>query len=428
MTIDKLNRSVQPNFKQITNLNLPQIEFHSLKNNIKVHILNGGSPDIIKLDFLIKAGAAYGTHKLESPLTALMLNEGTNKYNSKEIAETFDFYGSYFQPMAEKDNAFSNLLSIKKHFNKTLPVFANVLTQSIFPEKELDNLLKLRLNNFLIESEKTNFLARERFFENLFGANHPYGRASKKEHYSEVGREQLSSFFNDHYSPSNFDIILSGKVDQKEISLLEEYFGELEFRPNKGIIENKLSGNEGSLEFIEKNDAVQSSIRMGILTINKTHPDYLGLKVLITIFGGYFGSRLMKNIREEKGYTYGIHSMLVSLLQTGYMGIAADVKADKWEQAIDEIKIEINKLQTNLVHEDELALVRNYMMGELLQTLDGPLACSEAYKASIQFGFDFEYFNDLKNTILNISGEDLQKLAIKYLNIEKMTTVVVGKK
>jgi len=356
-----------------------------------------------------------------------MLNEGTATRTPHEIAEVFDFYGAYFNPVAEKDNAFVTLFTLNKYLENTLPTYFDAVMNSTMPEKELDTVLQRRLNNYLIESEKTSFLAREAFFENLFGANHPYGIKIKKEYYSEINRNDLMHFYKNHYQTGDFELILSGQITDKVLNQVEKTFGNIEVSETTNSVGEISFENKSNLIVIEKADAVQSSIRMGLPSVTKLHPDYIGLKILTTIFGGYFGSRLMKNIREEKGYTYGIHAMLVSLSQSGYIAVAADVKANHAKDAIVEIKNEIVKLQTELISPNELALVKNYMMGELLQNLDGPMAISEAYKGVIQFGYGFNFHEDLKTTILNITSEKLMELARRYLDIEKMTTVVAGK-
>ncbi len=425
--MDKLDRKIHPEYKTISNIVIPQVQKIKLSNGMPIHIMNGGSQDIVKIDLLVKAGAIYTNHKLEAPVTSIMLGEGTKDKNAHEIAEVFDYYGAYFMPSAEKDNAFVSMLSLNKYLDNTLPVYIDALTQSTMPQKELSILLERRKNNFFIESEKTSFLAREAFFEQLFGENHPYGLKSKEEHYSQIDSNILLSFYKEHYNAANFELVLSGKINEAVLKTIDINFGKMPFA--KAITSNKIanSKNKKKLIVIKKSDAVQSSIRMGFKTVTKSHSDFLGLEILVTIFGGYFGSRLMKNIREEKGYTYGIHAMLVSLQQTGYIAVAADVKAENAKDAVVEIEREIEKLQNETISEEELALVKNFMMGEMLQSLDGTLSTSEVYKGLVQFGYGFSYFEKLKDKILGITAQELKNLANKYFVSEEMITVVAGK-
>ncbi len=423
-----LNRTQHPPYHKIEHIDFPIVQKISLDNGLPIYILKGGSQPVLKLDVMVNAGAMFTNKKLVSPLASLMLNEGTKSKTAHEIAEIFDFYGAYFQPIVEKDIAFCGLVSLNRHFEKTLPLFTEVLTESNFPEKEAATLIERRRQNYLVEREKTSFLARELFHQQLFGAEHPYGLITVEEEYNQTKVGDLFDFYKKHYQPGNFTLLLSGHVTNEAISLINKYFGNLPSDAANPVpkIEPELGITSEPIISIKEN-AVQSSIRMGLLTINKTHKDYLGLKILVTILGGYFGSRLMKNIREDKGYTYGIHSMLVSLHNAGYMGIAADVKAEHTRDAIGEIRKEMEKLKVNEISMQELQLVQNYMMGEMLQMFDGPFATSDTFKSMLQYNIGMEYFEKMKQTILGITPHELQILAQNYFDADKLITAVAGK-
>ena len=162
------------------------------------------------------------------------------------------------------------------------------------------------------------------------------------------------------------------------------------------------------------------------MTINKSHPDYPGLKILNVILGGYFGSRLMKNIREDKGYTYGIHSSVNSLALGGYKVISAEVSRVNIRKAIDEIYREIRILQTTPVGDNELDLVRTYMAGEMVRMFDGPFAVAESFKSVWEFGLDYEYYYRFAEIVKTITPEEIQQLANDYYNIDDLYEIIVG--
>ncbi len=423
-----LNRKTPPGFRDIQEIKFPKITTEKLDNGIPVYLLNGGTQEVVKLDLMVHAGSQYSDFKLVAPITGLMLNEGTKTQSAHQIAESFDYYGAYFQPNTEKDVAFIGLTTLSKYLSQTLPVFTEVLNQSVFPQMELDLLLERRRQKFLVEQEKTSYLSREKFYEQVFGTTHPYGMMTTEDNYRTLTRQPLVDFYQKHYHAGSYSIVLSGKLDSSILKAVNLYLGQLrKMQKPEPIQPVDFTPISGKPIVIERENAVQSSIRTGLLTVNKTHPDYTGLKVLVTIFGGYFGSRLMKNLREDKGFTYGIHSMQVSFMQAGLTGVAADVKAEHTREAIDEIVKEMEKLKHEPVSQEELQLVRNYMMGELLQMFDGPFATSDTFKAVVQYGYNFEYFNRLKNAILTITPDQLMELANKYFITEKLTTVVAGK-
>jgi zinc protease len=185
---------------------------------------------------------------------------------------------------------------------------------------------------------------------------------------------------------------------------------------------------KASEHFLEKEEALQSAIRIGRRTINRSHADFPGLQVLNTILGGYFGSRLMANIREDKGYTYGIGSASVSLKNAGYFFIASEVGAEVCSKAIDEIDKEIEILKTQPVPDDELVLVRNYMLGSLLGSLENAFSHADKFKNIFFYGLGYDYYERYIQTVKDISAERIMELANKYFNAGDFERVIVGKK
>ena len=179
---------------------------------------------------------------------------------------------------------------------------------------------------------------------------------------------------------------------------------------------------------IEKEGALQSAIRIGKLMFNKTHPDFQSLQVLNTVYGGYFGSRLMSNIREDKGYTYGIGSGLVSLQHGGYFFITTEVGVDVTAKAIKEIYFEMDRLRKEKITTDELQLVKNYLLGTFLRSVDGPFAMADRFKGILNYNLGYDYFDRYIATIRAVSASDLMGLANTYFDKDSMIELVVGKR
>jgi zinc protease len=211
--------------------------------------------------------------------------------------------------------------------------------------------------------------------------------------------------------------------------LLNAIFGQ-QWNNNAASVQNKFTfppSPKGEI-FMERPDAIQSAIRMGTLSINRKHPDFAGFQVLNCLLGGYFGSRLMTNIREDKGYTYGIGSAVVSMKDAGYFFIATEVGADVCEKALTEIEKEIDRLKTDLVMEDELNLVRNYMLGSMLGSLENAFSHADKFKNIFFSGLDYAYYDQYIETVKTIDANKLRLLANQYLNTADFTKVIVGKK
>lgn len=276
-----------------------------------------------------------------------MLLEGSSNYTAKEINSAFDFYGAFINPYVQKDSSGVTVYFLNKHIDKILELCFEILFRPLFPVDELNNLQKKRLQSYFINREKVQNIANDRFFESVFGPSNPYGKQIVSSDFENVTKTILQKFHRNYYTLGNLAVIISGNIHKSAKEILNYNFGEHGFESKKfGKNDFKIIGNKNRREFVEKKDALQSAIRIGSATINKKHKDYNGLLILDTILGGYFGSRLMKNIREEKGYTYGIGSSLMSLHQSGYKMIATEVGKKYTRKTLDEIYKEIRLLQT----------------------------------------------------------------------------------
>jgi predicted Zn-dependent peptidase len=320
-------------------------------------------------------------------------------------------------------------VSLGKHLPAILEMSENMIKHSVFPEYELEVLIAKNKQKFLLENEKVRTLCQKKFTQVLFGDAHPYAINNKLEDFDHINRDVLNQFYQTYYHSGNCHIILAGKVDESVLNLLEIHFGGTDWqREAANTPAYSIHSNEQKYHHVEKANGMQSAIRVGKFWVNKSHPDYHALSVLVTILGGYFGSRLMANIREEKGYTYGIGSFILSLKHVTYMAISTEVGNEYIEPTLREIFIEIKKLQTELVSEDELETVKSYLLGEFLRDFDGPFALASSFKAINDFNLDYSFYDRYLTILRNLTSEELMRLAQKYLHPEDFYTVVAGSK
>lgn len=428
--METLNRAIAPSFKAIEKIEMIQAQAQKLSNNIPVYTINAGTQDVIKIEFLFSAGMYEQDMPLQATTTSSLLEEGTSKMNANEIAEAVDYYGAFLETSVAQDNASVTLYTLNKHLASTLPIVEQVIKDAIFPEKEIETHLKNKKQKFLVNNQKVATIARKKFAEIIFGEKHPYGIDVKESDFDAINQQNLIDFYKKHYLSNNCKIIIAGKVIDSVFTLLEKHFGANDWSGNfldlKPTITPESSNNMEQI--VLKKDAMQSAIRVGKIMFNKRHEDFQPLQVLNTIYGGYFGSRLMSNIREDKGYTYGIGSGLVSLKHSGYFFISTEVGVDVCANALKEIYFEMNKLREELVSEDELQLVKNYLLGTFLRSVDGPFAKADRFKSIVEYGLGYEYYDNYVATIKNISASSIRDLANKYFDKDSMIELVVGKK
>ncbi|MCB0823685.1 MAG: insulinase family protein [Bacteroidales bacterium] len=424
----QLNRHIQPNINLVDRISLDKPEVQTLDNDIPVYLINTSEQDLVKIEFIFTAGSWFEPKKLVASFTNRMLKEGTSSMSSAKIADLIDYYGAHLETNSDKDMGYVALYSLNKHLHKTLPVLAEIIRDPVFDQKELETLRQNRRQNFLVNNEKVRYLARRKFNELIFGEGHPYGKVFNESDFDQISQDDLVSFHKNRYNAGNCKVIVSGKIPAGFVHLLNDLFTGFNGQApdHQGTIPRQTELEDKKTHFVKKN-AVQSAIRMGKVLFNKTHPDYVKLKVMNTILGGYFGSRLMSNIREDKGYTYGIGSAIVSLHHSGYFFITSEVGSDVTQEAVHEIYYEIDQLRQHKVSAQELDLVKNYMLGSFLRSVDGSFAQADNFKSLLEYGLDFTYFDNYIEVVKAISREEILTLAQQYLDPESLSLLTVGK-
>jgi len=425
-----INRKQQPELKKIESIDILEPETARLDNDIPVYLFNAGDIGITKLDFIFEAGSQFQLHPLNASYTNKMLTEGTLSYSSFDIAQKLDYYGAYINNMSSKDTAVVSLSVLNKHLKYVLPVLNEIINHPKFPENELKIHTQKDKQGFIDDCQKVNEVAVMNFNRQLFGSRHPYGTLITAEDFDKQQSEQLIAFHNERYTMEHCKIIASGKMSKDIVSQLNYFFGYTK-KGREVTISKKpnaiISGPQK--QFVEMPSSVQSAIRIGKISINKAHKDYMKLYILNMIFGGYFGSRLMKNIREDKGFTYGIYSVLLSFQQSAAFIIASEVGSDVCNKAIDEIYKELRILNSEMISLKELELVKKYMTGTLIRNFDGPFQIADRFKSVLEYGIDYKkHYSEFLQTINTVTPEKLMLISKEYLNAETMQELVVGKR
>ena len=396
------------------------------ENGVRWYAIEAGEQEVIRLSLVFRAGTRFQARPFLASATVNMLAEGTEKLSAQEIAEQIDFYGAYYDVSVDRDYAMVSVCCLSKFLPQMLELLEQVVVHPVFPEEELRIYANKRKQALKIEREKVSYRSRELFGEALYGKDHPYGFYASENDYDTLTVDDLKVFYEKHFTAKNCFAVSSGKMSKEDGKLIFDFlhrlpsgkevsFNEL---PAVPTVANKSEAWEGAL---------QSSIRIGKVLFPRNHPDYIGMQVLMMVLGGYFGSRLMSNLREERGYTYGVMSTMVNLESSGYLAIATEVGAPFTADAVKQIFHEIGRLREEPVPAEELAMVKNMITGEFMRILDGPFGIADVTIENIQGGITNQYVNDYLREVKAITPERLKGLADQYLHEAGFVTVVVGK-
>lgn len=420
-----LDRTIRPSFELPARLRVPAARRSTLKNGIRLWTIDAGTQPLVRLSLVFGAGTRYQPTAFAASAALNLMSEGTAHYSAARIAEMFDFYGIYYDTSIDRDYSVVTVSCLGRFLDKALELLGEILFEPLFPERELEIYASKRKQQLTIEREKPSYQARELFSEGLFGKEHPYGRVSPAAEYDNLTVQLLRSFYEAYYASGNLFAVASGQIGPSTVDALAAFlsrFGTASAAPDPGV-----PPTHSTTLIREKRDgALQSSIRIGKVLFPKGHPDFNGLQVAATVLGGYFGSRLVKNLREDKGYTYGIYSAMLNMQHSGYFAVASDVTASATDEAVAEILKEVERLRTEPVPAAELDMVRNIIVGEMMRILDGPFGIADVTIENVQCGMTNEALSTFFDEVRTITPQRIRELAQHWLDPATFTTVIVG--
>ncbi|WP_018616165.1 M16 family metallopeptidase [Segetibacter koreensis] len=424
-----LDRTVAPQIKDAVefNLQLKKSEQFTLDNGIPVYSINAGAQEVTLVELVFHAGNWHEDQNIIAGTTNFLLKNGTSKKSAFEINEHFEYYGAYLNRNCYNETANITLHCLNKYLKDVLPVVSELITDSVFKEEELAIYKQNQIQRLKVSLQKCDFVANRFIDEYLFGFDHPYGRYTSIPDFEALNRDKIVKFYNDYYINGKCIIFVAGNLPADIFQQLNTAFGHLPLNKNS-IAEKRFTispATEKKQRVINDPNGVQGAVRMARPFPNRHHPDFMKVQVLNNLFGGFFGSRLMSNIREDKGYTYGIHSYFENHVQDSAWMISTEAGRDVCEATIGEVYKEMEILKEELVDEEELLLVRNYMIGSILGDLDGPFQIIGRWKNYVLNGLDESYFYKSINTIKTISAEEIRQLAQKYFVPEEFYELVV---
>jgi predicted Zn-dependent peptidase len=414
----------QPEIVMPRSVDMPHAKCHTAANGVKIYTLHTDDFEVVRFSFVFRAGTSTQIKPFVASTTLNMLGEGSQRMTAQQIADELDFYGSYYDANIDRDYTYISFCSLSKFFEPTIGVAREIVLHPIFPERELKAYCQKRKEGLKVERSKLDVQSRELFAQALFGAQHPYGVSAPEACYDDVCRDDVVDMYNRLYTAENCFVVCSGRIDEGVMSAIETLVAEL----GRGVRPEaiKVACDTQYRLHRDVEGALQSSVRIGRLLFPRTHDDFVGMQVVASVLGGYFGSRLMQNLRECHGYTYGVQAAMINFDSEGYLAIATQVAREHRDDALREIYAEIERLRHELVDEEELQMVKNVMIGEILRILDGPFGIADVTIENIMCGMDNGATEQSVAAIAAITPERVRELADKYLERESLVEVVVG--
>jgi predicted Zn-dependent peptidase len=414
----------RPEIHPITLPKIPHHEVITTKHGTPLYTLHNSSQGVVRVSFVFRAGTSYQEAPFSASTVVNTLTEGTQNLSGEQIAEGLDFVGSYYDANIDRDWAVVTFCSLKKFIDPTLRIAEEVILRPTFPEREIASYCAKRKEQLHIQRSKPEQRSRELFGKALFGENHPYGITSSEEAYDRLTPEILRKFYLSHYNAANSFAIICGDFGDEVVEAVGAIL--------EGLPEGKAATREippiSPVPFASERleGAVQSSVKIGIPLFPRSHPDFVPMQILATTMGGYFGSRLMQNLREEHGYTYGAYAAMINLDQAGYFVMSAEVAEEHTQEAVEEIFNELERIATEPIGEEELAIVRKIIVGDVMRIFDGPFGAADVTIENIQNGETNDYTEGFMAKVEAITRSELLAVAKRHLQKNNCTVTIIG--
>lgn len=423
-----LDRTIAPAVQPLARVTLPAATVFPLPNGARLHVMRNDAQPVIRLQVVFKAGKWYDPSAGVSLLAARLLLDGTHTRSARQIADEVAFFGASLDCEQGFDRATLTLYCLSRHLPQLLPLVQDVLTAPSFPETELALLKTRTIQNVRVERQKTSYLASESFSRHLFGPGYPYGVTFDETIFQDITSEQVRHFYQQHYNFTEAEIFLCGDATDEHVALITESLGN---PAGSAVVAAAASPAPALLapsDYVTVDGSLQASLRIGRLWPALNHPQTHALQVLVKVLGGYFGSRLMKNIREDKGFTYGIYSSVQPREHATSFMIGSDVNAANSAAAIEQVQFELRRLQEEPIPLTELQTVKNYMSGKFANELSTVFEQCDKYKNLVFYNLPASYYADFVAQVQATDAATLQELAQAYLSPDDMLKVVSGPK
>lgn len=417
---------IPPKINRIRSVVSPLVDLKRTNNGISIYEILKSECEVVFLEIVFKVGRFEEDKKMISRCTASLLTEGAGKWSSSEISEIVEYYGASLNVSSDLDHSTLRLVCLKKYFSQFEQILIAILNEPHFDSEELSLFINRKIERLKEDLSKNDLISFRYLTEAIFGADHPYGYNSTEELYQNVTCDDLKAYFNENYRSNNAIVFLAGDVDTSIREALERVCHSIKAPLSDSVIRKFETRKSDQKQIFIPGSKNQTSIKMGRHLFGRSHKDFYGVNYLTTVLGGYFGSRLVSNLREDKAITYGIYATVETSLRDGYFMISTEVRQDAVDLCISEIYKEFDRLKKETISAEESEMVNNYLMGNYLTLLDGPFNSIKAIKTLVLSDIPLNELNSLISHSISFSPEVIRDYANKYLNRNDFWEVTVG--
>ncbi len=411
---------------------LPAGETEHLKNGVTLHSLAGGNHGIGQVTVLFPGGRFDLENRVLSAVATSLYTEGAGSFSGADIADILDFAGARFAPHTSAHYTGFSAIVLGHRLPDILPVLEAMATAPHFADSDIENIRRMMLSKLKVEETKVMYHASAALRRLIYGCGHPLASTDKEAELEAVDRSALGDFQRRLVKPRGTHIYLSGGFGESATDALKRFAaGMSALDPDAAAIERRsplMAPEAPQTVFKEMPDAVQTAVCAGMPAVGRRHPHFIPLRLAVMALGGYFGSRLMTNIREEKGLTYHIDAALSAIDDASATVVQAQCNSETVEEVVGEIRKEMASLRDNPPSGAELDRLKLFATSSLIETLDSPISISNYRQLETVTGTPTDYFEAQQRAIASLTPEIISEMASLYLRPEELRVSIAGPK
>jgi len=423
----QVDRSVKPSPGPAPEIKIGDYESFELKNGLKVIVVENHKLPRVSFSLIIDRDPIMEKDKVGYiSMAGQMLRRGTQTRTKDQIDEEVDFIGASLA--AGSNSIYAS--SLTKHKEKLLELMTDILYNPIFPEEELEKVKKQTLSAIASQKDDPDAIAGNVSNVVLYSKNHPYGEIQLESHVENISRQDLLDYYKTYFKSNISYLAIVGDIKIKEAKkLVKKYFRKWESgEVPEHSYEIPQVPEQNTVALVNRSASVQTVLNLSLpIVLGKGDPDVIKSSVMNQILGGSSASRLFKNIREDKGYTYGAYSSLSSDELVGSFSAGASVRNEVTDSAITEFIYEFKRIRENKVSDEELLLAKNVLIGSFGRALESPQTVASFAISIERYNLPQDYYNTYVKKVESVSSSDVQEMALKYVKPENLYIIAVGK-
>lgn len=424
-------RSTPPAVHQLGHLDMPGIDTVTLDRGTLLHTLDMGHEPVARLTVICEGGALDAPHPSLPAITSALSTEGTLKADGATIAEAFASRGATIRPIATSHCSGFEVAALTSGFDHVVGLLSDIILEPSFPEKELGVMLRRNAQAARVAADKIEWQADTMRDALIAGADHPQARRATPDDILAISRDDIIRWRRSVIDSARCHTYLCGHYDSPALTAVTQMLDHIAVTADictgpspRHIV--PYSHAKAGRHITDRPASLQSAISIALPAPARTSPHYIPLRLAVMALGGYFGSRLMANLREDKGYTYGASAALYGTAEGCFTGI--DVRCDNshTDAVINETAAELRRLATEPPRGDELARLLRHATSVLASTLDTPFSIMDYHISRLVADIPAGYFEMQQSVLASLTPDTIAEMASLYLDPEAMRIAIVG--